>query len=81
MALSKRVREATQAGRFYEGRPTPLREDVDGYLAAADPADLYRRILQRWEDDYGRELVRNSLSLLWAARRGLPESELLDLLH
>src|SRR4029078_1347272 len=45
--------------------------------------ELFQLVLQRYEDDYNRErpgLVRDVMSLLWAARRGLSESELLDLL-
>lgn len=62
------------------GEHERLNERIAHYLAATDPPALYQRILQRWEDDYGQNLVRQSLSLLWAARRGLSESELLDLL-
>ena len=58
-----------------------LDERIDYYLDAATVGDLYERILQRWEDDYERDrpgLVREAMSLLWAARRGLSEMELLD---
>lgn len=50
---------------------------IDYYLQAKNPVDLYRLVLRRWEDDYGKDLVCASMSLLWAARRGLSESELL----
>ncbi|MBM3269460.1 MAG: DUF4062 domain-containing protein [Candidatus Sericytochromatia bacterium] len=52
-------------------------------LAAPDVPELYQRVLARWEADYqeGRPgLVRDAMSLLWAARRGLAEAELRDLL-
>ena len=62
------------------GEHERLGEMINHYLAATNPGELYLQILQRWEDDYGRELVRNILSLLGASRRGLSESELLDLL-
>ena len=52
------------------GEHERLGEMINHYLAAADPGDLYQRIIQRWENDYGRDLVRNSLSLLAASRRG-----------
>ncbi|NIN98725.1 MAG: hypothetical protein GTO49_27885, partial [Anaerolineae bacterium] len=45
--------------------------------------DLYERILARWEEDYERDrpgLVREAMMLIWAARRGLSEAELLDML-
>ncbi|QTA93947.1 Tetratricopeptide repeat-containing protein [Desulfonema magnum] len=47
--------------------------------------ELYMKVLARLEADYNREecpdLVREAFSLLWAARRGLTENELLDLLE
>ena len=59
-----------------------LNERIDWYLEARDPYALYRKVIARWEDAYadGSTLVRDTLSLLWAARRGLSESELLDAL-
>ena len=60
-----------------------LEEYINSYLAAGDPSDLYQRILARYEQDYERDhlgLVREVMSLLWAARRGLTEMELLELL-
>jgi tetratricopeptide (TPR) repeat protein len=64
------------------GEHERLEERIEHYLAAHDPKNLYERILERWEQDYsaGQDLVRQSLSLIWAARRGLSEAELLDLL-
>jgi tetratricopeptide (TPR) repeat protein len=56
---------------------------IDHYLAAATPQALYDKILERYEEDYERHrpgLVREAMQLLWAARRGLAEAELLDLL-
>jgi tetratricopeptide (TPR) repeat protein len=61
-----------------------LRQRIEHYLAAASGSDLYERILERWERDYEGErprLVQEMMSLLWAARRGLSEAELLDLLR
>ena len=60
-----------------------LRERIEGYLKALTIPALYQLILERCEQDYERErpgLVRDSMSLLWAARRGLSEAELMDLL-
>ncbi|HSB09652.1 MAG TPA: tetratricopeptide repeat protein [Blastocatellia bacterium] len=56
---------------------------IDHYLSAATVEELYQKILERYEQDYERDrpgLVRDAMSLLWAARRGLSEAELLDLL-
>ncbi|MBU2691941.1 MAG: tetratricopeptide repeat protein [Candidatus Eisenbacteria bacterium] len=62
-------------------------EDLDGridyYLEAESAKRLYVKVLGRWEGDYEESckgLVRQAMSCIWAARRGLSESELLDLL-
>jgi tetratricopeptide (TPR) repeat protein len=60
-----------------------LDTQIDHYLAAASPVDLFGKILERFEQDYERGrpgLVADAMSLIWAARRGLAESELLDIL-
>ncbi len=60
-----------------------LGDQIDLYLKAPAIPALYELILERCEQDYERErpgLVRDSMSLLWAARRGLSEAELMDLL-
>ena len=57
-----------------------LGERIEYYLSALDPGELYERILERWGQDYGPDLIRESLSLILVARRGLSEAELLDLL-
>jgi tetratricopeptide (TPR) repeat protein len=65
------------------GEHETLDQAIGGYLEAGDPADLYAKILERYEADYERErprLVRDAMTLIWAARDGLGESELLDLL-
>ena len=60
-----------------------LDERIAHYLGASTVDALYRKILARYEEDYERErpgLVRDAMTLLWAARRGLSEVELMDLL-
>jgi tetratricopeptide (TPR) repeat protein len=60
-----------------------LDERITHYLSALTIPELYEKILQRWEEDYERDrpgLVRDAMTLLWAARRGLSEAELLELL-
>jgi nephrocystin-3 len=55
---------------------------LDHYLEAGTPDELFRLVLRRWKADFDAEqqLVRRSLSLLWAARQGLAEAEWLELL-
>jgi len=57
---------------------------LDRYLAAPDVPTLLREILARYEHDYEDDrpgLVGDALGLLWAARRGLSEPELLRALR
>jgi tetratricopeptide (TPR) repeat protein len=59
-----------------------LEERIGYYLQANSPYELYRKVIARWKENYGAgtSLVSDTLSLLWAARRGLTEAELLDTL-
>jgi tetratricopeptide (TPR) repeat protein len=60
-----------------------LDERIAWYLEAADLADLLDRVLSRWQQDFERDrpgLSGDATSLLWAARRGLTEAQLRDLL-
>jgi nephrocystin-3 len=60
-----------------------LDERISYYLGAKTVSALYERILERYEEDYERDrpgLVRDAMTYLWAARRGLAEAEVLDLL-
>jgi len=61
-----------------------LDERLDDYLAAPDIPALLRTVLARYQRDYERDrpgLVSEALGLIWAARRGLSESELLQFLR
>jgi tetratricopeptide (TPR) repeat protein len=66
------------------GSHEELDRRIGWYLEAADPLELYGKVIQRWERDYeergpqSEDIVGESLSRLWAARRGLSETELLE---
>jgi len=65
------------------GDHATLDERIERYLSAPTVKELYERVLRRYEDDYEEDrpgLVRDAMTLLWAARRGLSEAELLELL-
>lgn len=62
------------------GRHEKLAEWADSYLACGDLPALYGRILDRWSEDFGASLVREAFCLIAAARYGLSDAELLDLL-
>jgi tetratricopeptide (TPR) repeat protein len=62
-----------------------LEERIRYYLQSDTVGTLYQRILERLEQDYTYTdgsvgLVKDALSLIWAARDGLNEDELLKLL-
>jgi nephrocystin-3 len=60
-----------------------LDERLDVYLAAPDIPALLNNVLDRYQHDYEHDrpgLVGEALGLIWAARRGLTETELLRLL-
>jgi len=60
-----------------------LDQRLTEYLAAADIVTLLHLVLARYQRDYDRDrpgLVAEALGLIYAARRGLSETELLQLL-
>ena len=61
-----------------------LDERLTEYLEAADIPTLLQQVLARYQRDYERDrpgLVGEALGLIYAARRGLSETELLHLLR
>ena len=68
--------------RVYGDHET-LEQRINHYLVAETVDDLYEKVLERLEKDYEQErkgLVSEAMSLIWASRRGLSESEILELL-
>src|ERR1700680_2737815 len=60
-----------------------MRPLLSGYAKATTVAELLDKVLRRWETAYERDrpqLVGEALALLWSARRGLSEEEVLRLL-
>ncbi len=55
-----------------------LSDRVQRCLATRDTDDLFQTVLERMEEDFGTEPVRDIMSLIWAARSGLSEMELGD---
>lgn len=65
------------------GTHDQLDQRLDDYLSATDIHTLLQKVLARYQRDYEHDrkgLVSDALSMIWAARRGLSESELLRLL-
>ena len=66
------------------GTHDKLDDKLNDYLKAADIPALLSQLINRWQRDYEKgkpNLVSDSLSLIFAARRGLSETELLELLR
>jgi len=66
------------------GTHEKLDERLNDYLAAKDIPALLSKVLGRYERDYEHDrkgLIGEALGLIWAARRGLTEAELLQLLR
>jgi tetratricopeptide (TPR) repeat protein len=67
----------------WTGDYATLGETLEGCLSVADITELYGSVLDRCEENYERDrpgLVEDAVCLLWAAREGLSESELKELL-
>lgn len=65
------------------GEHERLDERIGYYLEAATVPELFEKVLARYEEDYEHDrpgLVRDAMTAIWAARRGLSEAELLQLL-
>ena len=67
------------------GKHDELEVRANEYLSAPDLPELFDKIINRWDEDFGSnaqhpDLVRESLCLIACARFGLSEAELLDLL-
>jgi len=61
------------------GSHEELDDRIVHYMNSADTSDLFQRMLARMEHDYGKDLLDSILSLIWASRRGLGETEILEI--
>ncbi len=50
--------------------------NLEGYLAADTLDDLFEHVLERLEEEYGREPLDGMLRCIWGARYGMSEQEL-----
>ena len=66
------------------GSRPELDERLGDLLDSSTMAELFRKILHRWERDYnpddGFNMVGTAMALIWVSRRGLSEAELLAIL-
>ncbi|MBN1607168.1 MAG: DUF4062 domain-containing protein, partial [Polyangiaceae bacterium] len=64
------------------GAHETLDATLERYLEVETVDDLYERVLERFERDYDArpDLVRDTMRAIWAARRGITERELLEVL-
>ncbi|MEP7235498.1 MAG: tetratricopeptide repeat protein, partial [Ignavibacteriota bacterium] len=73
--LRTMLEELRLVGNYHE-----IDDHISYYLDATDLDDLFQRVLARMENDYGTALLEEFMTLLWSARKGLSESELIELL-
>ena len=59
------------------GEHEQLSRRLDYYLNSLTVDDLFERVLERIEQDYGAEILRKIMVALWAARAGLRDEEIL----
>ncbi len=64
-----------------QGKHESLDHFIAHYLSSKDIPDLFARILERLEHDYGVGEVQTLLSHIWAAPHGLSESEIIESSH
>lgn len=62
------------------GNHAELNERIDHYLNAPDLSELFDRVLERFETDYGKAFTKEVMSALWSARNGLSEQELASII-
>lgn len=59
-----------------------IKERIETYISTESTEELFRLILSRMEQDYEKEkpgLVGELLSMIWASRKGMSETELLNI--
>jgi tetratricopeptide (TPR) repeat protein len=56
-----------------------LSERIRYYLEAVSLDELYARVMRRWEEDYGADVVRQTLVFTAVSREGLLEQDLFEL--
>ncbi len=61
-----------------QGKHESLNRFIEHYLSSSNIPDLFSRILERIEHDYGAMEVRTLLQHIWAAPHGLSESEIIE---
>ena len=59
------------------GEHEQLSNRLNHYLTSITVDDLFERVLERIEQDYGADTLREIMTALWAARAGLREEEIL----
>ena len=62
------------------GEHETLADEIARYTSAESIDDVFQLVLDRLENDYGREEVADLLGLIFLARSGLTESELTEML-
>jgi tetratricopeptide (TPR) repeat protein len=73
--LRTMLEELRVAGNFDH-----LDQLIRHYISVADLDELFQRVLERLEEDYGSRTVREVMGFIWASRKGLAERELAEIM-
>ena len=74
LVLRTLLDELVSSGTFAD-----LEKRIQYYLDPDSIPDFYQRVLERYEDDYGRDNVSHVLSLILLSRDGLPEDAITEI--
>ena len=58
-----------------------LGERIDYYLTSDSAESFFQRVLNRFEEDFGKELVREVFGLIAVSKRGLSENEIIEIVN
>lgn len=72
------VRTLAEELRLY-GVHEELQKRLDHYLTSRTIDDLFERVLERVENDFGKKQVKAAMTAIWASRAGLTEKEILSI--
>ncbi len=61
------------------GRHEELDREVERFLAVTGPEDLFQKVLERFENDFSPETIRDTMSLIRMSDGGLSEIDLVEI--
>ena len=56
-----------------------INERIDHYLSVSSTDELFQIVLERLENDYGKEMIQSLMMYIFTSRRGLSENEIISI--